>query len=140
MRGLIRTLGFIVPSNSSVFQLFDPFGGVEDSITGGDVKVGYSPLVLDVPIGGSVKRVLIVLDAVVESTDLFFEAVDFAGFLGVTSGNSGEEPISNGSKHVHIEIGVGRQGGCNCTRRHRWFRTLDWSDWEGDVVLGGQDI
>ena len=116
MRGLIRALGFVVPSNSPVIYPLDPFGQVEDSITKGNVEVGDSSVVLFVAIGGPFEHVLIVFDMVVESTDLFFEAANFACFLGIVLGNGCEEPFSDGSEDVCIEIGVGHQGGCNCTR------------------------
>ena len=130
----------MVPGNSSIFQLFDPLGWAEDSIAEGDVKLRYSSVVLDVSIGGPFKHVFVVLDLIMEPTDLFLEATNFTCFLGIALGNFCEEPISDGSKDVCIEIGVGHQGGCNCTRRHRWFRTLDRSDWERDAVLGGQGV
>ena len=100
----------------------------------------YSPIILDVPVGGSVECVLVVLDMVVKPTDLLLKAANFAGLLGVVLSDGCEEPFSNGSKDVCIEIGVGHQGGCNFTGRHRWFSTLDWSDWERDMVFGGQGI
>ena len=102
-------------SDPSVFQLFDPLGRFEDSITKGNVEVGHPSVILDVPIRGLLEYVFIVFDTVVESADLLFEVVDFAGLLGVASGDGCEEPLSDGSKDVHIEIGVGRQGGCNGT-------------------------
>ena len=140
MRGLIQALVLMVSSNSSIFQLFDPFGQAEDSIAKGNVEVGYVPVILNVSIRGSFEYVLVVLDTVVEPADLFFEVADFAGLLGVASGNGCKEPFSDGSEDVCIEIGVGHQGGCNCTRRHRWFQTLDRSDWERDTVLGRRGI
>ena len=130
----------MIAGNSTVLQPFDPFGGVKDSITNEDVEVRDSPIVLNVTVGGSVKRVFIMLNTVVEPTNLLLEVVDFAGVLGITSGDGCEKPFSDGLEDVHIEIGVGCQGGCNCTGQHRWFQTLDQSDWERDVVLGGQGI
>jgi hypothetical protein len=140
MRGLIQALLIMVSGNSSIFQLFDPLGWTEDSITEGDVEVGYLSVVLDVPVGGLFEYILVVFDAVMKPVDLLFEAADFAGFLGIASGDGGEEPFSNGSEDVCIEIGVGHQGGCNCIGQHRWFWTLDRSDWERDAVLSGQGI
>ena len=107
VRGLIRALSVVVASDSAVLQPFDPFGGVENSITDGDVEVGYWPVVLDVTIGGSVECVFIVLDTVMEPVDLLLEVADFAGFLGVASGDGCEEPFSDGLEDVCIEIGVG---------------------------------
>ena len=99
--------------------------------------MGDLPFIFNVAIRRPVEVVFVVFDTVVEPTDLFFETMDFTGFLGVTSGNGCKEPFGDGSEDVHIELGVGRQGGCNCTRQHRWFWTLDPSDWERGAVLGG---
>ena len=140
IRGLIRALSVMIASDSAVFQPLDPFGGAENSVTDGDVEVGHSPVVFDIAIGGLVKCVLVVLDTVVEPANLFFKAADLSGLLGVVSSNGCEEPFSNGSQDVCIEIRVGCQGGCNCIGRHRWFQALDQSDWERDVVLGGRGI
>jgi hypothetical protein len=114
-RGLIRALLLMESGDPSIFQLLDPLGQFEDSIAKGDVKVGHPPIVLNVPVGGSLKYVFVVFDVVMESTDLFFEAANFAGLLGITSGDGCEEPFSNGSENVGVEIGVGCQGGCNGT-------------------------
>ena len=116
MRGLIRALSVMVAGNLAIFQPFDPFGGVEDSIADGDVEVGYLPIILDITVRGSVKCVLIVLDMVVEPVNLLLEAADFAGLLSFTSSDGCEEPFSDGSEDVCIEIRVDCQGGCNCTR------------------------
>ena len=140
VRGLIRALLLMESGDPSIFQLLDPFGQFKDPISKGDVKVGHPTIVLDVPIGGSLEYVFIVFDTVVEPMDLLFEAANFTGFLGITSGDGCEEPLSDGSENVGVEVGVGRQGGCNGTGRHRWFWTLDRSDWERDTVLGGRGI
>ena len=140
MRGLIGALLLVIPSDSSIFQLFDPFGWAEDSITEGNVKVGHPPIVLDVSVGGLFEDIFIVFDVVVEPANLLFEVANFTGLLGVALGDGCKEPLSDGSENVDVEVGVGRQGGCNGTGRHRWFQTLDWSDWERDVVLGGQGV
>ena len=116
MRGLIRALGLVISGDPSIIQPFDPFGWVEDSIAKGNVEVGDLSVVFLIAVGRSVKYIFIMLNTVVEPTDLFFEAANFTCLLGVASGDSHEEPFSNGSEDVHIEIGVGRQGGCNCTR------------------------
>ena len=140
VRGLIRALLFMVPGNSSVFQLLDPLGRSEDSIAEGNVEVGHPPIVLDVSVGSPLEYIFVVFDAVVEPADLLFEAVNFAGFLGITLGNGCKEPFRDGLENVGVEVGVGCQGGCNGTGRHRWFRTLDQSDWERDSVFGRQGI
>ena len=137
MRGLIRALSVVVAGDLTVLKPLDPFGGAENSITDGDVKVGYSPIIFDVTIRGSVECVFIVLDTVVEPADLLLEVVDFAGLLGIALSDGCKEPFSDGLENVCIEVGVGHQGGCNSTRQHRWFRTLNWSDWERDAVFGG---
>jgi hypothetical protein len=125
------------PGDPPVFQFLDPFCQFEDSIAEGNEEVGHSPVVFDVPIGGSLEYVFIVFDAVVEPTDLFFEVANFAGFLGVALGDSGEEPLCNGSEDVGVEVRVGCQGGRNGTGRHRWFWALDQTDRERVVVFGG---
>ena len=125
------------PSDLSIFQLLDPFGQFEHSVAEGNVEVGYLRIVLDVPIGGSFKYVFVVLDVVVKSANLFIKAADFTGLLGVTSGDGCKEPLCNGLEDVSIEVRVGRQGGRNSIGRHRWFWTLDWTNWERDVVFGG---
>ena len=140
VRGLIRALSVMVAGDSAVFQSFDPFGGAKDSITNGDVKVRYSPIVLDITVRGSVKCILVVLDTVVEPANLLLEAANFTGLLGIASSDGCEEPFSDGLGDVCVEIGVGCQGGCNCIWQHRWFWTLNRSDQERDVVLGGRDI
>ena len=80
------------------------------------------------------------LDAVVESADLLVEVADFAGLLGIVSGDGCEEPLCNGLEDISVEVRVGRQCGRNGTGRHRWFWTLDQADWERDVVFGGQGV
>ena len=125
------------PGNPPIFQLLDPFGWFEDSVTKGDVKVGHSPIVLDISVRGSFEYILIVLDAIVKSADLFVEAANFTGLLSVTSGDGCKEPLCNGLEDVSIEVRVSRQSGCNGTGRHRWFQTLDWTDQERDAVFGG---
>ena len=140
VRGLIRALALVITSDSAIFQPFDPLGGTMDSIAEGDVKVGYSPVIFDIAIGGPFKHISIVFNVVMEPLDLFFEAAYFTGFVGFMLCDCREEPVSNGSKDGCIEIGVGRQGGCNCTGRHRWFWTLDWSDQERDAVLGRRGV
>ena len=137
VRGLIRALLFMESGDPSIFQLLDPPGRFEDSITKGSIKVGHLPVILDVSIGGLLKYIFIVFDVVVEPADLLFKAANFTGLLGVTLGDGCKEPFSDGSENVSIEVGVGHQGGCNSTGRHRWFWTLDQSDWERDAVLGG---
>ena len=140
MRGLIRALVFMIPSDSSVVQFLDPLGWAEDPIAEGNVKVGDLSIVLLVAIRGSFDNVLIMLNMVVEPVDLLLEVADFAGLLGVTPGNGCEEPLCDGSENVCVEFWVGCQGGCNGTRRHRWFRTLDQSNWERDAVFGGRGV
>ena len=87
VRGLIRALALMITSNSAVLQPFDPFGGTMDSIAKGDVKVGHSPIIDDIAIRGPFKVVFIVLDMVMEPSDLFLEAVHFAGSLGFALSN-----------------------------------------------------
>ena len=84
MRGLIRALAIVITSDPAIFQPFDPLGGVEDSITNGDVEVRHSPIILDIAVGRSIECVLIVLDTIVEPVDLLFESTDFTGFIGFT--------------------------------------------------------
>ena len=136
VRGLIRALLLMEPSDSSVFQLFDPLHWLEDPIAEGNVEVGHSPVVLDVPVGGMFKYVFVVFDVVVEPADLLVEAADFAGLLSVVSGDGCEEPLCDGLEDVGVEVRVGCQSGHNGTGRHRWFWTLDWTNQERDAVFG----
>ena len=135
--GLIRALLFMKPGDLSVFQLLDPLRWLEDPVADGNVEVGHSPIVLNVPIRGAFKYVFVVFDVVVEPMDLLIEAVDFAGLLSVALGDGCEEPLCNGSEDIGIEVRVGRQSGCNGTGRHRWFWTLDQTNQERDAVFSG---
>ena len=101
------------PGDVSVFELFDPLCWFEDSVAQRDEEVGDSSFVFDVSIRGTFEYVLVVFDPVVEPSNLFFEAMNFDVFLGVTSGNSHEEPFGNGSKDVGVKVGVCRQSGRN---------------------------
>ena len=111
--GLIRALAFIEAGNSAVVQPLDPFGGALDSVAQGNVEVGYLPIILDITVRGSVKCVLIVLDMVVEPVNLLLEAADFAGLLSFTSSDGCEEPFSDGSEDIGIEVRVCCQCGRN---------------------------
>ena len=104
VRGLIRALLLVESGDPSIFQLLDPLGWFEDSIAKGDVKVGHPPVILDVPVGGSLKYVFVVFNVVMESADLFSKAANFAGLLGIALGDGCEEPFSNGSENVGIEV------------------------------------
>jgi hypothetical protein len=103
------------PSDSTVFQLLDPLCWLKDPITKGDEEVGDSPIVLDVPVGGTFEYVFVVLNAIVECADLLVEAADFNVFLGVASGNGCEEPLCDGSEDVGVEVRVCCQCGRNST-------------------------
>ena len=107
VRGLIGALLLMVPGDSSIFQLLDPLGWAKDPITEGDVEVGHPPIILNVPIGGSFEYVFVMLDTVMEPADLLFEVANFTAFLGVALSDGGEEPLSNGSENVCIEVRVG---------------------------------
>jgi hypothetical protein len=135
VRGLIRALLFMEPGDSSIFQLLDPLHWLEDPIAEGNVEVGHSPVILNVPVRGTFKYVFIVFNVVVEPADLLVEVVDFAGLLSITSGDGYEEPLCDGSEDIGIEVRVGHQSGRNSTGRHRWFRALDQTNWERDAVF-----
>jgi hypothetical protein len=135
VRVLIRALALVVAGNSAIFQPLDPFGRMVDPIAKGNVEVGHLPIILNIAIGGPLECIFVVLNTIVEPSDLFFKVVYFAGGLGFTLSDGQEEPISNGLEDSHVEVGVGCQGGCNCTGRHRWFQTPIQPDWERDVVL-----
>jgi hypothetical protein len=107
MRGLIRALLLVESGDPSVLQFLDPFGQFEDSVSKGNVEVGHPPVVLNVSIGGSLEYIFVVFNAVMEPTDLFFEVVDLAGLLDVALGNGCEEPFSDGSENVGVEVRVG---------------------------------
>ena len=140
VRGLIRALLLVEPGNSTVFQLLDPLCWFKDPIAKGNEEMGYSPIILNVPVGGAFEYVFVVLDTIMEPGDLLFEATDFDVFLGVTLGNGCEEPLCDSSEDVGIEVRVCHQCGCNGTGRHRWFRALDRMDQERNVVFGGRGI
>ena len=140
IRGLIRALLLVEPSDSAVFKLFDPLCWFEDSFAQGNEEVGNSPIVFDVSIGGAFEYVFVVFDPVVESGNLFFEATNFDVFMGVTSGNDCEEPLCDGSEDVGVEVRMCCQSGRNGIGRHRWFRTLKRMDQERDAVLGGRGV
>ena len=112
IRGLIWALLLVEPGDSTVFELLDPFCRLEDPIAQGNEEVGDSPVVFDVPVGGTFKYVFIMFDPVVESSNLFFEAMDFDIFVGIVSGNGCEEPFSDGSEDVSIEVRMC----CQCDR------------------------
>ena len=82
IRGLNRALALMITGDSAIFQPFDPFGGTVDPVAKGDVEVGYLPVILDVAVGGPVECTFIMLDTVVEPSDLFLEMAYFAGFVG----------------------------------------------------------
>ena len=107
MRGLIRALLLVESGDPSILQFLDPFGQFEDSVSKGNVEVGHPPVVLNVSIGGSLEYIFVVFNAVMEPTDLFFEVVDLAGLLDVALGNGCEEPFSDGSENVGVEVRVG---------------------------------
>ena len=115
IRGLIRALLLMEPGDLTVFKLLDPFCWFEDPVAQGNEEVGDSPVILDVSVRGVFEYVFIVLNTVVESADLFFEATDFDVFLGVASRNGCKEPFCNGSKDVGIEVRVCCQCGRNDT-------------------------
>jgi hypothetical protein len=87
MRGLIRALALMVTCDPAIFQPLDPLGRMVDSISEGNVEVGYLPIILDVAIRGSFKLVFIMLDMIMEPSDLFFEVTHFTGSMGLTLGN-----------------------------------------------------
>ena len=115
VRGLIQALLFVEPGDSTVFQLLDPLGWLEEPVAKGDKELGDSPVVLDVPVGGTFEYVFIVLDTIVEPGNLLLEATDFDVFLGVTLGNGREEPLCDCSDDVGVEVRVCCQCGRNST-------------------------
>ena len=140
IRGLIQALVHVESGDASIFQLFDPFCWLEDSVAQRNVEVGHPPFVVDVAIWGSFEDVFIVFDSVVEPGDLFFETADFDIFVGIASGNGCEEPLCDGSKDVGVEVRVCRQHGRNGSGRHRWFWSFERANWERDVVLDGRGV
>ena len=126
--GLIRALLLMEPSDSAVFKLLDPPCRLEDSIAQGDEEVGDSPVIFNVSVGGAFEYVLVVFDLVMESGDLFLEVTNFDIFVGVTSGDGCEEPFSDGSEDVGVEVRVCCQCGRNGIGRHRWFWSLNRTD------------
>ena len=113
IRGLIRALLLMEPGNSTVFELFDPLCRFEDFVAQGNEEVRDSPVIFDVSVGGTFEYVFIVFDPVMESSDLFFEAMNFDIFMGIASGNGCEEPFSDGSEDIGVEVRVCCQCGRN---------------------------
>ena len=140
IRGLIRALVRMESGDASILQLFDPFCWFEDPVAQGNVEVGHSPFVVDVAVWGPFEDVFVVLDSVVEPSDLLLETADFDIFLGIASSNGCEEPFGDGSEDVGVKVGVCCQSGRNGIGRHRWFRTLERTDRERDAVLGGRGV
>jgi hypothetical protein len=140
IRGLIRALLLVEPSDLAIFKLLDPLCQLEDSLAQGNEEVGDSPVVFSVSVGGMFKYVFIMFDPVMESSDLFFKVTNFDIFMGIALGDGCEEPFSDGSEDVGVEVRVCCQCGRNGIGQHRWFRTLNRMDWERDAVLGGRGI
>ena len=128
------------PSDSTVFQLFDPLCWLKDPITKGNEEVGDLPIILDVPVRGVFEYVFVVFNTIVECVDLLVEAADFDVLLGIVSGNGREEPLCDSSEDVGIEVRVCCQCGRNSTGQHRWFRTLNRTNQERNVVFGGRSV
>jgi hypothetical protein len=82
VRGLIRALALMITSDSAIFQPLDPLGRTVDSVAEGNVEVGYSPIIFDIAIGGSVEHVFVVLNTVVEPLDLVLKVIHFTSSLG----------------------------------------------------------
>ena len=128
------------PGDLTVFKLLDPFRRLEYSFAQGNEELRDSPFVFDVSVGGAFEYVFVVFDSIVESGDLFFEATNFDVFVGVTSGNGGEEPFGDSSEDVGVKVGVCCQCGRNGSGQHRWFRTLGRMDQKRDAVLDRRGI
>ena len=126
----------MVSGDSAVLESFDPFGQAEDSVAQGNVELGNLPIIGDVALGGSLKLVFIVLNMILQTHDLSLEVVSFNGCLSFMSGDCGEEVIGHCLEDVWVEFGMGSEGHCNGIGQHRWFQTLDQSDWEGHGGLG----
>ena len=123
------------PGDSAIFELLNPLCWFEDPVAQGNEEVGDSPIVLNVPIGGAFEYVFIVLNTIMEPTNLFFEVTDFDVFLGVASSDGCKEPFFDGLEDVGIEVRVRCQCGHNGTGRHRWFWTLDQANQERNAVF-----
>ena len=123
------------PGDAPVFELLDPLGRLVDSFAQRDEEVGDSSFVFNVPVGGAFEYVFIVFDSVMESGDLFLESTNLDIFIGVVSGDGCEEPFDDGSEDVGVEVRVCHQCVRNGIGRHRWFRTLDWTNRERDAVF-----
>ena len=92
--GLIGALSLVETHNPAIIQPFNPLGWAVDSITQGNVKLGY------LPIRGSLELVFIVFNVVMQAFNLLLKVVHFDGGLGFTSGNGDEEAISDGLEDV----------------------------------------
>ena len=129
-------LALVIAGDSAVFQSFDPFGRVVDSITQGDVEVRHLPFVDNVAIGGPLELVFVVFYAVIQAFNLFLKVVHLDGCLCFALSDGGEEAISNCPEDVQVELEMSSKGCRNGIGQHRWFQTLDQSDWERDGVFG----
>ena len=102
--------------------------------------MGDSSFIFNVPVGGAFEYVFIVFDSVMESGDLLLEATNLDILMGVASGDGCEEPFDDGSEDVGVEVKVCRQCVRNGIGQHRWFRTLDRSNRERDVVFDRRGV
>ena len=123
-----------------IFELLDPLGRFVDPVAQRDEEMGDSSVVFNVPVGGALEYVFIVFDSVMEPGDLLLEATNLDIFMGVASGDGGEEPFDDGSEDVGVEVRVCRQCVRNGIGRHRWFRTLDRTNRERNAVLDGRGV
>ena len=51
--GLIRALAFMETGNSAIIQPLDPLHRMMDSVTQGNIELGYLSVIDDVAVGGS---------------------------------------------------------------------------------------
>ena len=111
--GLIQALAIMVAGHSTIFKPLDPFGRAEDSITQGNVEVGDLSAVDDEALRSFLEAGFVMQDVILKAIDLSLEAFDFDGCLCLTSGDCGEEAVSNHVKDVWVELRMGSKGHCN---------------------------
>src|SRR6266478_4364998 len=106
-----------VPCDSSVIELFDPFGQDIGPFSKGDSERG-EPIISDIPIQSFDKGLLIVKEMRLGELEVFLQLVnrslvffilgpDLALILLMTAVQSFDEGINNGVEHRWIQIGGG---------------------------------
>ena len=72
--------------------------------------MGDTAVVEDVALWGSLEGFLVLEDAVLETPDLFSEAMVLHRSVGFAVGDGGEESVRNGAKEYRIDVVIGGEG------------------------------